>query len=295
MPIPPSPAVLRACDVLDHLAAHPSETFSVSELARSVGVARASCDSVLLALAEHGLVHRDPDLRYSLGAACRALGDAAQAAGVPLVVLEPIAEDLARATRSCVAIVSSVRGETRVERVLDHGPAFGLRAREGESVPLVPPFGAVFVAWGGDAAIEDWLDRAGAALGPDERAHSRAALAAVRERGYSISVASVRPDLVRLLEDLADQEPDAATLDARDALIRELTPSEYLPVDVPADVPLRVTQISAPAFDAKGKVAYKLMLLGPSYDVGAAEIDALGDRVLAAARAATTALGGRRP
>jgi hypothetical protein len=29
MPIAPSPAVLRACDVLDHLAAHPAESFSV--------------------------------------------------------------------------------------------------------------------------------------------------------------------------------------------------------------------------------------------------------------------------
>ena len=31
--------------------------------------------------------------------------------------------------------------------VFDFGPAFGARARVGQSIPLVPPFGAVFVAW----------------------------------------------------------------------------------------------------------------------------------------------------
>ncbi|MBM3661218.1 MAG: helix-turn-helix domain-containing protein, partial [Actinobacteria bacterium] len=65
MPINPSPAVLRAADVLEHLAARPDEAFSVSELAREVGMPRATCDAVLLALAERALVdRRDPDLRY---------------------------------------------------------------------------------------------------------------------------------------------------------------------------------------------------------------------------------------
>ncbi|HZP28981.1 MAG TPA: helix-turn-helix domain-containing protein [Acidimicrobiia bacterium] len=295
MPIPPSPAVLRACDVLDHLAAHPSEAFTVSELARSVGLARASCDSVLLALAERGLVHRGRDRRYSLGAACRALGDAAGAAGAPLAVLEPIADGLARATRSCVAISSASHGETRVEQVFDHGPAFGLRARVGESVPLVPPFGAVFVAWQGDAAIEAWLDRAGHGLGDRERSHLRAALAAARARGYCISVAGVRPELVQMLEELAGEVPDARRRDARDALIHEVRPDEYLPVTLPADGPQQLRQMSAPVFDATGRVGYAFMVLGRSYDVTAAEIDALGARLLDAARAATDELGGRCP
>jgi DNA-binding IclR family transcriptional regulator len=294
MPIPPSPAVLRACDVLDHLATQPEGAFSVSEVARSVGVPRASCDSVLLALAQRGLVQRDVDRRYSLGPACRALGEAAQLAGAPLTALEPVAEDLARATASCAAISSCVRGQSRVERVYDHGPAFGLRARVGESVPLVPPFGAVFVAWDGDAAIDAWLDRAGAALGPAERAHTVAALAAVRERGYTITVSGVHPDLVRMLEELADHAPDSANLDARDALIREVSPREYLPVAIANDGAQRVNQMSAPVFDAAGTVPYALMVLGPSYELSGDEIAALGHRLLVAARTATERLGGRQ-
>jgi DNA-binding IclR family transcriptional regulator len=295
MPVPPSPAVLRACDVLDHLATNPEDAFSVSEVARSVGVPRASCDSVLLALAERGLVQRDDERRYSLGPVCRTLGEAARVAGAPLTALEPVADELARTTASCVAIASCVRGQSRVERVYDRGPAFGLRARVGESVPLAPPFGAVFVAWDGDAAIDGWLDRAGAALGPAERAHTVAALAAARERGYTVSVAGVHPDLRRMLEDLADAAPDPAHLDARDALIREISPREYLPVAVATDGPQRVNQMSAPVFDAAGKVPYALMVLGPSHELSRDEVATLGGRLLEAARTATERIGGRHP
>ena len=183
----------------------------------------------------------------------------------------------------------------RVERVYDHGPAFGLRARVGESVPLAPPFGAVFVAWGGDAAIQGWLDRAGAALGVAERAHTVAALAAARERGYTISVAGVHPDLLRMLEDLADHAPDPAHLDVRDALISEISPREYLPVAVANDGPQRVNQMSGPVFDAAGKVPYALMVLGPSHELSRDEVATLGGRLLDAARAATERIGGRHP
>jgi DNA-binding IclR family transcriptional regulator len=249
---------------------------------------------VLLALAERGLVHRFADLRYSLGAACRALGDAAEAAGAPLIAIEPIAEALARATASCVAISSCVDNDTRVERVFDHAPAFAVRARLGESMALVPPFGAVFVAWD-EHASECWLDRAGPALSEQERVHARAALGAVRARGYAISVTAVRPDFIQLVEDLADAPPNAAALRARDVLIREIAPSKYLPIEIPSDTPQHVNQMSAPIFDVAGGVPYSLMVLGPSYDLMPAEIDALGARLLAAAHDATTKLGGRQP
>src|SRR5215211_4705039 len=294
MPITPSPAVLRACDLLEHLAAHPSESFSVSELARSVEVPRATCDSVLLALADRGLVHRDPDLRYSLGAGCRALGDAAAAAGAPLNALEPIADALARATGSCVAISTSNRGETRIERVFDHGPAFGLRTRVGESVALVAPFGAVFVAWDDDDAIETWVDRATGPLVGEDCVRAREALAAVRARGYSISLGVDRPDRVRA-RDHVSRHGSRNRLDARGALMSEIPVSEYLAVAVADDRPHRMNHISAPVFDATGEVVYAFMMLGPSYDLTGREITALGKRVLTATRDATDRIGGKAP
>ena len=293
MPITPSPAVLRACDVLGHLVAHPGEAFSVSELAREVGMPRATCDAVLLALAERALVdRRDPDLRYTLGPACIAVGDAARAAGSLFARVAPLADALARETGTCVALAGHDGAELRVERVFDHGPAFGVRTQVGESVPLAAPFGAVFVAWEPEAAVGAWLDRVDGALSDDERRRYPTALAAVRERGYSIAVANVRPDLLGILERIDDQPETVAGVRERDAVIRELTHSEYLPLSLDAAAPQRVNQMSAPVFDRAGRVVLAIMVLGPSYDLAPAEIDALGERLLAAARAATTGLGG---
>lgn len=290
MPLTPSPAVLRACDLLGELAKHPTERYSVSQLARSVGTARATCDSVLLALADRGLVHRSPDLRYSLGAACRVLGDAAQAAGAGLLALEPLAEALASATSSCVVISSCDGVTSRVERMFDAAPGISMRARVGESVPLAPPFGAVFVAWD-DEALDEWLNRAGGTLTDAEQDHARAALAGVRARGYAVSTDVVRPDLVNLLAELADGTSDPSKLDTRDALMRRLAPSRYLPIEVPADTSQRVAQITAPVFDAVGRVVYSLMILGPGYDLRPEEVVGLAERLLEAAGQASARLG----
>lgn len=280
MPINPSPAVLRACDVLEHLAAHPGEAFSVSELAREVGMPRATCDAVLLALAERALVdRREPDLRYALGPACVGLGDAARAGGSVLARVGPIAEALARDTGSCVALATVDGDEARVEQVFDHGPAFGLRTRPGEAVRFAAPFAAVFVAWAPRAVVEGWLDRAGD-LTAEERRRYFAALAAVRQRGYSIAVA--RSDV-------------ALDLRERAAVIREITHGEYLPVDLDADQPRRVNQMSAPVFDHTGRVVVQILVLGPTYDLTPAEVDALGARLLEASARATERIGGRAP
>lgn len=294
MPIRPSPAVLRACDVLEHLAAHPTEAFSVSELAREVGMPRATCDAVLLALAERALVdRREPDLRYTLGPACIAVGDAARAAGSMLARVAPLVDALARETGTCAAIASHDGTDLRVEQVFDHGPAFGARAVVGESVPLTAPFGAVFVAWAPAPTVQRWLD--GPALSDDERRRYHTALAAIRERGYSIAVANLRPELSEILERLVRQPGTAETIRERDAAIRELSHSEYLPVTLDASVPQRVNQMSAPVFDRAGRVDLAIMVLGPSYDLTPTEIDALGTRLLATARAATERVGGVAP
>jgi DNA-binding IclR family transcriptional regulator len=298
MPLTPSPAVMRAGDLLSHLASHPKRPFTVTELARHVGIPRATCDSLLLGLAERGFVRRDAELRYELGSACIVLGDAARAANPALRTAGIYAEALAR-SRSCVMAVTIREGdETRVASVFDFGPAFGIRPRTGDSITLVPPFGATFVAWDEEAQIQAWIDRAEPALTRAEIARYHAALRAVRSRGYSITVGTGRqPELASALEQLIG---DAGTADAaddarrtRDEAIRTVTHSEYLASELDPQGTTRLTQVSAPVFEPDGRVAASIMLLGPSHDVSAAEITAMGERVLAAAGRATHDIGGR--
>jgi DNA-binding IclR family transcriptional regulator len=160
MSLIPSPAVLRACDLLTHLAAHPTQPFTVTELARHLAIPRATCDSLLLGLASSGFVRRDAELRYELGSACIVLGDAARAANPALRTAGVHAEALARAQQSVVAVTIRDGDETRVASVFDYGPAFGIRTRAGDAITLVPPFGASFVAWDDEAQVQAWLARA---------------------------------------------------------------------------------------------------------------------------------------
>lgn len=291
MPLAPSPAVVRAAEVLQFLARQPLQRCSVSEVARAIGVPRATCDTVLRALAEQGFVRRDGELRYELGPACIVIGDAARVANAALRAAAPHAEALARELRAFCAVTIRDRHETRVTDVFDFGPALGFRARVGEAIQLVPPFGSSFVAWDDDAAIEAWLARADPHLDADEAARYRAALEAVRRRGYSVTLMTPRqPVLIDALERLPDGGADARR--ARDEAVRHIVHSEYLPTEIDADATIRVAQISAPVFEANGQVGSAIMLLGPAHDVTVADITDLGALVREAAAQATADLRG---
>jgi DNA-binding IclR family transcriptional regulator len=293
MPLNASPAVLRASDLLLHLAAHPTRGFTVTELARYVGIPRATCDSLLLGLAETGFLRRNAELRYELGPACIALGDAARAANPALRASGVHAEALARAQSAVMGVTIRDGDETRVSSVFDFGPPFGIRPRAGDAIALVPPFGASFVAWDSQAGIQAWLDRAEPALTSSEIARYHAALDAVRLRGYSITVATNRqPELATALEQLIGGPDADDARRARDEAIRALTHSEYLAAEVDPQQTTRLTQISAPVFRPDGEVAASIMLLGPAHDVSATDITVLGERVLAAASRATSDIGG---
>jgi len=249
----------------------------------------------MLALAKRGFVDRsETDLRYTLGPAGIAVGDAARVTGSVFTAVAPLAEELARASGTCVALTSRDGAETRVERVFDHAPAFAIRTRPGESAPLVPPFGSAFVAWDPPSAIEQWLDAAPSPLDHTERGRYRAALWAVRDRGYSVGVANTRP-INRILASLVDEPHSESLLRERDAVMRELSHSEFLPVALDTEALRRVNHMSAPVFDAAGCVAIAIMVLGPTFDLTPAEIGTLGERLLATAREATARIGGRIP
>src|ERR1039458_5209422 len=66
----PALAAARAVEVLNFLASHPGESFTLSELSRHLNLNMASGLSVLKALTDAGYVHRhDSHKTYSLGPA----------------------------------------------------------------------------------------------------------------------------------------------------------------------------------------------------------------------------------
>jgi DNA-binding IclR family transcriptional regulator len=295
MPLSPSPAVVRAADVLHHLASHPTQRFTVSQLARHVGVPRATCDTLLLGLAERGFVRRDAALRYELGPACIVVGDAARTANPALRAAAHRAETLAREHSGVTAVSMRDRDETRVAHVFDFAPALALRVRVGEAIHLTPPFGAVFIAWDDDESIDRWLGRADPSLTPAELAYYRTALEAIRQHGFSATLMTPRqPSLIEALDRLADDGRPAARR-ARDEAARQLAHSEYLVTRLDPAATVRIAQISAPVFEPDGQIGASIMMLGPTHDVTAAEMVALGELVAASATAATRDIHGTAP
>lgn len=295
MPITPSPAVLRSCDLLGHLLLHPTESFTLSQLARVVDVPRATCDAILQALAAHRFVVRGDDLRYELGPGGIALGDAARIANPGLRSAKVEAERLAREIGASIAVCVRDGDTARVVDVFDFGPIFALRASAGQVIPLVPPFGAVFVAWAADD-VEAWIARADTSLEGDELDRYRRALEAVCQRGYSLSVVIPRrPEFAKEVDFIASLPESGRASRKRDELLREMMHSEYLAVDDNPDADVQVSQISAPVFDHRGRVTASLLLPGPGREITGTELRALAERLVGAARRATASAGGREP
>ncbi|HUJ64920.1 MAG TPA: helix-turn-helix domain-containing protein [Acidimicrobiales bacterium] len=296
MGLVPSPAVVRASELLRHLASNPTEPLTVSELARRVGLPRATCDTLLLGLAIGGFVRRDGELRYELGPACMVVGDAARAAHPALRAAARQAEVLAQEISSVVAVTVRDREELRVADVFDFGPPLGFRARMGDAIELVPPFGASFVAWGDEDEIRLWLDRTDPPLSPAEAASYRSALEGVRRRGFSVTLVTARqPKLIKALKGVARGDNAGAARQERAEAARQMSHTEYLPPKVDFKGSVRVAQVSAPVFESDGEVEASIMLLGPAHDLTAEEIAKLGDRVARAAAVATGEIHGRPP
>jgi DNA-binding IclR family transcriptional regulator len=286
MPINPSPAVQRAGQVLWHLAEHPSETHTVAQLSRVLDIPRATCDSILQALTIQGFVNRR-EVGYELGASCLALASAAQAANAVLSVANRHGDQLARDLGASVVISTVIADQARAVAVFDRAPSTVYRGRIGLAVPLVPPFGVVFVAWNSEAS-ENWLLKGGETDTADAE-RSRAALRFAQRNGYTYSVL-VAPgrEFGQVMEDLAiapDYEPSRRT---RDQLTDELRHSEYLATEIERDAEVQLLQISAPVFDANGAVAASIMVLGSMRPMRGEDVEALGRQVMEAADRATT-------
>jgi DNA-binding IclR family transcriptional regulator len=296
MPITPAPAVLRAGEILKLLAHRPADAFTVSELARELHLPRATCDSVVQALAESAfVVRRDHDLRYVLGPAAIMIGNAARVANPTLQVGAAQAERLARALGACATLSLRHGNSSTVAEVFDHGPPFGLRAQAGQTIAHMPPFGAAYVAWHEDETAA-WLDRSLVALDDDDRRRLAGTLTQVRRLGYSVAVASPRrAELDSALSTLAVRPDAEQARRARDEVLHEMVHREYLVGDLEDHKLQRVSLMSAPIFNDQGRAAASVMLLGPDHDITGTEIRARGAMLVDAATRATVLTGGAFP
>jgi DNA-binding IclR family transcriptional regulator len=293
LPIKPAPAVLRAMDVLECLATSGSNPPTMSEIARRTGQSKATCHSVLLALAAGGYVRRDPtSLSYSLGPGLISLGSLASSAlRLPEVArqeMEALSESLGVTTAAAIA------SGTHLVVISASGPPqpFQSSLPVGQRVPFAPPLGAAFVAWAPEAEIQEWFDRAPRPLSESERAHFRAALATVRQHGYSVTLHDPAGlAFAAAVEEVATHPESGEARARRDQMISNLGTS-YLPVELETGRTYRLTQVSAPVFDHNGAVAMVILGIAVGLELVTEQIAAYGERVRLATQRLTVAIAG---
>jgi flavin reductase (DIM6/NTAB) family NADH-FMN oxidoreductase RutF/DNA-binding IclR family transcriptional regulator len=161
----------------------------------------------------------------------------------------------------------------------------------GQRLPFVPPSGSVFAAWSSAAAIDDWLAQGRRGPGNDGNddvvARWRYGLRNVRERGYSVGLLSPGHRALAAFLETAAHDPAAAPSDELLDVLQNLV---FDPDELTEETMHEVRQISAPVFDAHGRVALALTAYGFRSPVGS--VASYIERVCAAAVSATRAIGG---
>jgi DNA-binding IclR family transcriptional regulator len=271
----PALAATRAVAVLDFLAAHPSEPFTLSDLAARLDINVASAHAILGVLTDAGYVVRHPRLRtYTLGPSVIALGNAALEHHRAVDIARDAARRLSEEVELEVA-VTALAGDDIVflARAGEHR-ARGIPIHVGQRVPLVPPLGSVFIAWAPEDAVSAWRARAPKAKRVDD------ALEGVRARGYSIALeVSARRNLADVLDHLAAAPSDARLRGTVDDLVVELGSSNYQLTKLDRGNRYDVSMIAAPVFDAAGNAVLALTLVGFEAGLTAERVADYGQRV----------------
>jgi DNA-binding IclR family transcriptional regulator len=284
--------------ILELLAAHPGDRFTLSEVARRCSLNKATAHALLATLSQHGILLRHPDeKRYSLGPRLVEIG-AAALRGYSAIDFAPAAlQRLSVATgRWCRAFA---RQEDSVSVVAQARVPADVDPLDPVTLPLTPPLGALWMAWSDRPTVEAWLARAAAAdaVGP-----SQEALPAIRRDGYAVTRASPelrllsRPVLTAAAPRAATRRERRPTPDELRALLAAIGRQHLLLVDVEDAGTYRIADVAGPVFDASGNAALVVAVSGlDDVELRGTEVRALGAQVAVTAEALTAAVRGQRP
>ncbi|ORA64627.1 MarR family transcriptional regulator [Mycobacteroides franklinii] len=250
---PPTARVIRIVEML----ATATQPKSVSEIAATTGISRATATAVVNELEAAGWVARDDELRYRIGASLPRAVEATMPREIQDLLARIAGEAQAGATVSRISAKAlTIVAKAQAGRRAVTG--FGV----GQSIPLAFPAGSAVMPWRSAEERTQWL---GTARGLSARSGQRL-LQQVSDCGYVV----YRPDhddtgMVDLLSDLlgsVGSEVMEAAL--RERLLRQLsrlTSRPYSRDELASDEVLPISYLAAPIF-AGVDASYELQL-GP--------------------------------
>jgi DNA-binding IclR family transcriptional regulator len=287
----PALAATRAVDILNFMAARPTEAFSLSELVEHLDVNFASCHAILTVLTREGFLERHPKHRtYSLGPALVAIGHAALESHPAIDIARDEARELAQALDLEVLMTARTGGDLIALARAGRYVAPDAALQVGQRVPMIPPLGAPFMAWAPEAQLRDWL-----ADVPDKERYL-ALLRLVRERGYAVTLRNpVQSQLGQVVANLSSQPHETGLRRRMTSLIGELGLEVYHLGAIDTAGSYDVGMLSAPIFNVHGHAAFTLSLLGFKEPLGAGAIQDYAERLMDRCLMITRRSNGRVP
>ena len=287
----PALAATRAVDILNFMAARPTEAFSLSELVEHLDVNFASCHAILTVLTREGFLERHPKHRtYSLGPALVAIGHAALESHPAIDIARDAARELAQALDLEVLLTARTGGDLIALARLGRYVAPNAALQVGQRVPMIPPLGAPFMAWAPEAQLREWLVEV-----PDKERYLTL-LSLVRDRGYAVTLKNpVQSRLGEVVANLSSQPHETGLLRRMTSLIGELGLDVYhLGAIDPAGF-YDVGMVSTPIFNVHGHAAFTLSLQGFREPLSAASVQNYAERLMDCCLMITRLSNGRVP
>lgn len=284
----PAPGAERSVAVLELLAAHPEERFTLSEVARRCDLNKATAHALLTALSERGVLLRHPEeKRYSLGPVLVTIGEAARRGYSAVDFADPTLRRLA--TETGLWARAWARRDDQLVALAEAGRPAAFAGRHPARLPLVPPIGAVAMAFADPLSVESWLARAPASEGAR---HAAEMLPTIRRDGYAVTLSS--PEWRGVVGSAARPGPDPDGETWR-TLLRAVAHQPLLVTATDEVSDVRIADVAAPVFAASGEVALVLSLTVTDERARSGdEVAALAALVVTAAEGLSATVGGDR-
>lgn len=260
----PALSALRSLEVIELFTSFPERRFSFSEVIKATKINTASCHAILTLLTEKGyLLRSEENKTYQLGPSLIAAGRVAQQVLPIITRAEQAARTIFDEFGIPVLLSTRVGGEIlavlSIQDEAGHDP--GLRT--GERLPLIPPLGVPFLAWGPQAEIESWLARRSPPLSEAAREEILRDLHVTKERGYHVHMRSPTRHGIGTL--IGEMSRSKSINDYREKLSRAVYSTDSLVHHHDGFEPRKAYSpqlISAPIFDQDGRVALNLGIGG---------------------------------
>ncbi|MGV0834619.1 helix-turn-helix domain-containing protein [Mycolicibacterium thermoresistibile] len=299
-----SPQTDRIVSLIELLRSQPATGRSLTEIARHLGVAKATCYPMVVALTEAGWLVRHPTRKtYQLGPALVPIGAAAASALDVLDLARPAMHELADAAD--LATLAFVPSGTDLVAAEVAQPAGGRRdtlgLRVGDRVQVIPPLGSVVAAWFPSDALLRWYHAGAQEFGvdvDDVRAAYEPVLTLIRQRGYAVECFDQQQR--RLAEAVTAARGDGGPLGRSrpTATLRTVAGQPTVDVlvgEIEPDRSYQPISINASAFTADAEPALVLCIVDAPEPMAGRRVIELGERVSAAAQRLTDMLHGRTP